>query len=293
MRRLLVALGLPLVLVAVAACSATDTTADALPDGVTVSAYQTRSDAALRRVELSVSNDSPEPLHVTGLSLRSDQFERPAVWAKKGTTIAAGTTVDLPVTLSAPDCDAEAGALAAAIEFETDGRTARVTVPVPDDDGLLARLAAADCLAERVAEHAEIAAATLPRTTMIGDRLVAQLDLTVKPTGEPGMVRIDEVRGTTLLRPADPVTGLPVEAQPIARTIDEDSAASGSQPIVITLLLVPNRCDAHAVAEDKRGTILPLHVALDGGVEGVLSVAATDDVKNALIRYVQTACGTP
>jgi hypothetical protein len=73
------------------------------------------------------------------------------------------------------------------------------------------------------------------------------------------------------------------------------AVAGDAPPSVLTLSLVPSRCDPHAVAEDKLGTVFPLEVSVTaeaGDVRiGVLSVTASDDVRAALYDFVDRSCG--
>ena len=104
-----------------------------------------------------------------------------------------------------------------------------------------------------------------------------------------GAFTIESARGTTLLAQLDPTTGELVNAREIGLVVDAASA-----PSTIELDLVPNRCDPHAIAEDKRGTIIPLRVGFAGDPagEGVgeIAVATSPDVAAALYDFVRAAC---
>jgi hypothetical protein len=54
----------------------------------------------------------------------------------------------------------------------------------------------------------------------------------------------------------------------------------------------PARCDPHAVAEDKVGTLLPVELEV-GGATGVVKVAAPPALRADLYRFVAVACGWP
>jgi len=265
-------------------CAAGDSTA--LPPGVSVSVQQSRADVGIRRLQVAVHNDSPDPLRITGLALESAQLAEAAVWAKDSTTVAAGRTVNLPVSLPEPRCGDEPSAPVALLEFElSDGSTGSARLVADDPSGRMPRLAAEDCLARDVAGLASITAATLPRVESIGDVTVARLDLSIDPTGAPGALLIEEAGGSVLLSLADPADGARVTTRGLGLRVDGRDAAS-----VVTLTLVPARCDPHAIAEDKRGTVFGLRVAVEGGAAGTYSVAASDDVKLALYDFVRTAC---
>ena len=58
-----------------------------------------------------------------------------------------------------------------------------------------------------------------------------------------------------------------------------------------TATLVPSRCDAHAIAEDKQGTRFRVSVDLDGR-RGQVALVAPDDVVVALYGFVREACAS-
>jgi hypothetical protein len=274
-----------------------------LPDGVSVSVYQSRTGLAERRLQVSVHNESGVDLEIDGLVLESDQFAEPAVWAKDSTTIAAGRTVALPVALPGPRCGDDVPEATAILDFALpDGARGSARLPAEDPYERMPRLAAEDCLGEAAARHATISADTLPRVEAVAGTVVARLDLRVEPRdpgedngaeqdgaerdaeGPEGALVIEEARGTVLLSLADPSDGQRTVGTPVALTID-----GRSQTSALTLTLVPARCDPHAIAEDKRGTIFPLQVAVDG-TSGTVYVAAAPAVKAALYDFVRAAC---
>ncbi|MFD3443326.1 hypothetical protein ACFDTO_01845 [Microbacteriaceae bacterium 4G12] len=263
-----------------------------LPDGITVAVQQSRSDVAQRRLKVSVTNDGLDPLTVTGLRFSAPQFTEAAVWPKASTTVRPGTTVDLPVALAAPDCSAD-GPPTVTLRFRAeetakdgDPREHEATVTPDDLFDRLPALRAEDCLADAVAAVAIITAPGPVRTTDAGGSPAVTLDLVVAPTGNAGSFRIDTVTGTTLLAPADTTTGDRRDAVAIDATVSADAGRT-----TVPLTFVPNRCDAHAIAEDKRGTILPLHVTGPDGVAGIVPVPPDETTRSALYAFVAEACG--
>ena len=55
--------------------------------------------------------------------------------------------------------------------------------------------------------------------------------------------------------------------------------------------LTPNRCDAHALAEDKQGTYFPVPVTLPDGRTQDYSVAVSQDLRGELYRLYARLCG--
>ncbi|TWH25767.1 hypothetical protein L600_000900000170 [Isoptericola variabilis J7] len=87
------------------------------------------------------------------------------------------------------------------------------------------------------------------------------------------------VGATTLMAPAD---GGP------AWTGD---ALVGDGEGRLRLDVVPARCDPHAVAEDKRGTFVPVYAVVDGEEQPVVYLPMPDELKAELFAYVSEACG--
>ena len=52
----------------------------------------------------------------------------------------------------------------------------------------------------------------------------------------------------------------------------------------------PARCDPHAIADDKVGTLLPLRVSA-GGRDGVVKIDAGAMLRGRIHDFVSTACG--
>ena len=93
-------------------------------------------------------------------------------------------------------------------------------------------------------------------------------------------MRIDRVYGTTLLNAEDGIDW----------TLGVDVAA-GDPPLVLSLPVRPARCDAHAIADDKRGTILPFDIATGDGRAGRLDVPSAPGLKAELYAYYAERCG--
>jgi hypothetical protein len=94
---------------------------------------------------------------------------------------------------------------------------------------------------------------------------------------------IDRIEGTTLLG----------EDQDMPWPRSVAVSAGGQRPgqdTVLGLHIRPARCDPHAVAEDKVGTLLPLRVRV-GGREGVLKIGAGGLLRGRIYDFVTSACG--
>ena len=58
----------------------------------------------------------------------------------------------------------------------------------------------------------------------------------------------------------------------------------------MALRYVPGRCDAHALAEDKQGTLLPVTVSIDDAAPGRIVLAVPAAVRSQIYRYVADYC---
>lgn len=273
-----------LVALSVAGCATPS--APATPDGITVNLHQTRPDLSLRKLEVAITNGTDSVLSISRLVFTSTQFVGPVSWDGGGTSIRPNVTADLPVLLPAPACTDEA--VVATVEFDyslADGRTGTATITPSDEFDRMPELALEDCFDKSITDVASIEATTPPRIGQLGGATVAEYDLTITPTGAPGTVTIDRALSAILIAPADPATGVAGDFVPMDVSINGTDA-----PSVLTLTIVANRCDVHAIAEDKRGTFLGLNVTNPDGVAGTIFIIPTDAVKEALYAFVREVC---
>lgn len=282
MRRLLA-----LVFIAALTClSACAPAPAALPDGVTVSVFQNRFDYGVRQLELKVSNDSDAPITVTRAALDSSRFTAPAIWDRPQ-LVPVGSARDLKVQLGDPACGNEPPVDTVTIDFTLEnGTTSSASVTPTDETGRLEVINAEDCVGVALATHAALAGPeTLTWTP--GAHTPAAVDISVTPTAADGTATIVFAKGTVLLSLVD-ASGAEVYQQDVNLVVNADSPAS-----VIRLLVVPARCDPHAVAEDKRGTFFPLEVETSEGAGGRIFVPVSDEVRASLYEFFGDYCGLP
>lgn len=280
MKRLLRALTAGLVLLAATGCTATP----ALPVGVDVTLFQTRFDYAERILELKVSNGSGEPVTVTLATFSSPRFAESASWTRH-TVIPAGGARDLRVELPAAVCDSESDPTPSVeLSLELADGSVRVGVLDPQDPtDRLATILGEDCLAAAAAEHAAISIAdTVTWTTGAGTP--AEVQFVLVPTGAEGSLTVTGARSTILFA----LVG--EDSRAVAEVQERVVIDAGSAETVIRLEVEPARCDPHAVAEDKRGTIFPLDVKVGGGLGGTIWVAASQSTKSELYAFIEDWC---
>jgi hypothetical protein len=262
------------------------TTPADLPEGVTVSVFQTRFDYGIRQLELKVSNATNEPLTITRAALDSNRFASEAVWDRPQ-TVPAGAARDLKVLLAVPVCDGAAPTDIVALEFTlSSGESGSARVIPSDEGGRLDAISAEDCLSVSVAHHVAL---NPPATVewMPGAHAPATLNFSVEPTTAAGSLTVHFVSGTVLLSLVDPL-GQPVYQQDLELRFDASTPAS-----VIPLRVIPGRCDPHAIAEDKRGTFFAFEVSTSDNTAGRLFVGVSDDVRATLYEFYADYCDLP
>ncbi|WP_251856689.1 hypothetical protein [Herbiconiux sp. L3-i23] len=237
---------------------------------------QLRGDISVGRIQLRLVNEADSTIEVTSARLVSPLLGGEVRWTKAPARIAAGATVDLPFLLPVLDCIEDAEPLSAVLQTGTEGGDPRAFTVIPDDPlGALARLEGETCLKQRVAETVEMTGSSV-EVTGSGSDAVARLTVSVRPTGGGAAVVLDSIRSTVLLTPRGG------EQWPLGLVID---ASSEEQEVVLDI--VPRRCDAHALGEDKVGTVFP--VVVDG--DGSFPLPLADGVKNQLLDFVSLHCG--
>lgn len=257
--------------------------ADGLPAGVTVELRQTRADVAGRQAAVSVHNGTERPIEIGAVSVADPRFAEPATrTVARTSTVPPGATVDIRVQLAQVACDAPADAAATVTldvrDAETDAVTPR-TAPIVDVVPFVAALHENECL-QVAAERS--AAVSLGTFTASAAGEPARLDLDVVPAPGEGTLRIVGIRETNLLT----FPGLVDAVYPL----DLDQTGTDRTPQSVALPLLPARCDAHAVQEDKRGTVFRLLVEVDGRA-GSYDLAATPEQRGEILAWVAAWCG--
>lgn len=276
MRPLAALLGILLASGALAACTPS---APAIPDGVSVVVYQPRTDVALGRLAIQVVNATDTDLEVTAARLVSPDFTADVVWPGGGSTVHAGLKLDLRADLPTIACEG-ASDPHAELAVATPGGPATGELAITDPFGLLARLHSEQCVGQEIT-----AIATLTPTELIvpGGQQPAILVIDVAPTGAGGSFTIDWVDGTTLVQPA--IDGQAAQELPLGIEV------SSAGPAELRVPFVPNRCDAHAIAEDKIGTIIPFYVTTEDADQVRWPFPMPIELRAAFYDFYESYCG--
>jgi hypothetical protein len=257
-----------------------------------VEVNQSRDQYGKQAIQLLLTNVSGGPLTIAAAQLTSPLFHGDILWEPTGGSfeLLPGQPTSLPARLPAAACGDGARSSGeqpvATVRYSAPGEVdVREVRPAADDPfSVLERNNRELCLA---AEAAAVAAIVLdPRLEVAPGSRTAVIRLVIIPRDPPGAqpdttavsLTITSIDGTTLL--AEPDSG------PWPQNIQ---VTQGDPPTEIPLPIRPARCDPHAVAEDKVGTLLPLRVSVRGR-EGLLKIPAGSALRGQIYDFVTAAC---
>ncbi|MCU1413247.1 MAG: hypothetical protein JWN80_587 [Microbacteriaceae bacterium] len=247
---------------------------------LSVSFFQYRSDLAVRHSQIEVHNRSKVAITVTSATFSSAWFTKTVSSASAPSQVPAGSTIDFPVALPKGVCSSTTPKPVVTVHYTTaDGTKGATTLTPTLPYHTISSLHAEDCSLAEFQKVATITAAGALRFEPVGDKQNALIDFTITPTGAPGSVEILSTQNTTLLS----------QTEGELRTIDETFTAASS-PTVLTLDVVPSRCEAHVIAEDKVGTVIPFRVNAGPYKDAVFTIAVPQSMKNQLLDYVGDYC---
>lgn len=274
------ALALVLLPGALVGCAAAEPAPPALPDGLVTSIQQGRMDVEARQLVVRVENTTAAPVTVEHLAFTAPALDGELAYDDPF-ELSAGEAIAIRIDIPGSRCDVPSAAGTVELAVVTDAGAATGTLTPDDPFDTLARLNNADCLAESVAAVAEITMPEQLRSTGSGPDRRAVIDVQVTPvaSGSASML-LSQVANTTLLS-NEAGAGWPLGIE----------VAAGSDPFTIELPVAPARCDAHAIADDKRGTIMGFDITTSDGRAGRLDRPSGDTLKAELYAYYGERCG--
>jgi hypothetical protein len=262
-------------------CTPAASVPTSLPRGVTVSLFQNRSDYPIRHLEVQIHNTTKSTVTVTSGSFSSAFFSKSVAMQYMPYDLEPGDQVAFPVALAAAACDKPKPAPRVSIRFTDAKGTGSATVTPRVLYNTLSEIHSHDCALETF----EKVVAITPGSEVTWSKdasgaLVSHLDLDFTPTGAAGTVSLNSIENTTLL---DLTLNTPV---PLV-------LSSSSAPLKLTLSAVPDRCETHALGEDKIGTVVPFHVTTSAYSNGYFGLVLSNKLKFEYYRYFALACGYP
>ena len=279
MRRLLAVLSI--LIVAGCAAAPTDTHGD--DGGLTLAVVQSRDDHGARIVAIELHNERDDDVTLRRATLTTAQLSAPAVW-DKGTVLRSGLTIDLRVQLPEAACPrADDITPTVTVEFTTAAGVERTITGTPSQPAeVLSSIAEEDCIAAALDDQAEVTVTAVEYTPGSGG--YAALVVRIHPRAVDGSVTIESVGATVLLGLVAPAGGL-TQQYPLGRVVEQ-----GGDDSDLRITIVPNRCDSHAIAEDKRGTFIPLQISASNGVQGIYYLAVSDSQRGEIYAFVTDYC---
>lgn len=245
-----------------------------------VELHQARAEIVDRVLRVWVDNAGPTDVTVTSARLTSAWLDGTSRSAEPK-LVPAGTVRQVPVALTDTLCGpADAADPVVELDLADDaGRTATVRLVPTDPRGALTAVHDENCAAAAFATGARIVVDGDLVLTPDPGGATATLALHLERVPGGPVVTLDEIERTTLLDTAEG------DSWPVALS----TAPGGTTSTVI--VAEPARCDAHAVAEDKRGTFLPVRTTVDGVPQALFYVDLGADLRGQVHRFVGEACG--
>jgi hypothetical protein len=260
----------------------------AKPADLAVKVYQLRSDYAIRGAQIEITNRGSSDLTITSASFGSAWFASTVFSPSAPNPLTAKNTVDFRVILAAGRCQSAQAAPVVHVRYRrADGSTGAETITPSIPFQSISVVHGQDCSRQEFEKVAKISIApTLrfdpaiaPGGTDSGQR-AALIDVTFTPTGASGSVTLHSTEDTTLL----------AQREGTLRTLDLTLSAA-SPPTTVTLDYTPTGCEQHRIAEDKIGTLIPMHVDAGPYTDALFSVPVSATMKNALMDWVGVYCG--
>ncbi len=249
------------------------------PDALTAEIRQSRSDWGVRRVQVRLRNKTDAPVDVATAALTTSiAAGRVTSDPTRGRPVPPGRYRDFPVNLGAPVCPAGEAPSSSVVVRTADGQ--EVALSPEDPQGHLARINREDCAERQVRDAVRLELGPDVTAEERDGRLVGALTITATVTDAQAEVSITRVDGTVLLSPLDATAWSPTALTTLC-----------TAPTTVVLEFLPGRCDPHAVAEDKRGTFVPVHVTLDGEPQPVVHLTAPDPLRGQIYDHIAAACG--
>lgn len=231
-----------------------------------------------RTITVQVLDAADGTVTVARAEVSSDRFEE-MVWTGEETF---EHQLQLDLTLPPTRCGTGSDADVTLTYRLGEGPWIRSTTTATDLYGSVGQLMDRDCAEQTFAEAADL---ELGRHRVVGSGRDSRflLPLTIRASGERPDVAFTGLESTVLFTVAG-TPGLYPEAGPLplstGTTYDE------------VLEITPSRCDAHALAEDKVGTLFPVHLTAPGLPEDAsFHLPISDEVRGDLRAFFAPHCG--
>lgn len=256
----------------------------ALPGTLTAYVDQSRVARVGRSVFVRLVNSAETTVTVTRAEISSARFGE-VLWTSAAGEGEEGKEIvnegDLEFELPPATCGTGSDADVRLTYRVGDGPELVSETLATDRYGAIALFLDRDCAEQTMAEAAEV---VLGEHRVVGEGRESyfELPVTVTASGDRPDVAFGGFEGTVLFRTVPPT--------PLHGLVDELPLAAGASEDVV-LRLAPTRCDPHALAEDKVGTLVGVHVTGPGLPAGsAYYLPISDDARGDLRGFFATYC---
>ncbi len=251
----------------------------ALPDGLTLHLDQSRVQRQGRAVFVRLVEETPRRVTVIRAEVSSERFD-PVTWTGERTF---DHEADLDLELPRGRCGRGSDATVRLTYRVDDGPWQVSTAPAKDRYGAVGLFLDRDCAELAMGEAAELSLGT-PRVRGAGRRSVFELPVRLTPTGKRTDVGFAGFEDTVLFRVVDP--------SPRAGRTAVVAMRPGASAVRPVLRLVPSRCDPHALAEDKVGTLIGVRVAApELAANASFYLPLPEETRSSLRGFFAVHCG--
>ncbi|MDP3894985.1 hypothetical protein [Nocardioides sp.] len=251
----------------------------AFPDDLTAYIDQSRLQREGRTLFVRLVNEAERRVTVTHADIESPRFGEITWVGEKSFENEADLEFELPRAGCGTGSDAEVR-----LTYRLDdGPELQSTTTATDRYGAVALFMDRDCAEERLRAAATLELGVV-RIVGEGKNSVYELPVTLTPTGAQEDVGFVGFEDTVLFRQ---VFGSAHVDEGVTYPLGPDDP-----PVEVVLRLVPGRCDPHALADDKVGTLVPVRVtAPDLPSAAAFYLPIGDDRRAVLRGFVPTYCG--
>lgn len=221
-----------------------------LPEELVAHFDQSRLQRIGREVFVRLVHEGEGTVTVTRAEIGSDRFPT-VTWTGEKTFM---NEADLEFDLPPAGCGRGAAAQVRLTYRMDDGPEQVSLTRAEDRYGAVGLLLDRDCAEQTLAEAATLEVGE-PEVVGEGRSSRFRLPVTLTANGERPEVRFEGFEGTVLFTVTEPRRLYP-QARPVAM--------NPSTTYDVVLAVAPTRCDPHALAEDKVGTLFPVHVGGPG-----------------------------
>lgn len=261
-----------------AACGTTEPRETAWPDGLTAYLDQTRLQRNTGEAFVRLVNDTGASIEVSRVEVSSDRF-RSRWTGSEPVDPEMDFDFDMPRGKCGEGGDADLTLTWRETGEEGEWRTSTGTAE--DRYANIDRLLDRDCAERTLTEAADITVGE-PRVEGGGKQSVFVLPVTFAPTEALPEVTFDGWEGTVLFQ-------LAAETPTWPRATPEPMTG---EPATLELRVMPARCDPHALADDKVGSLFRVHVGgpdVPDGANYFLPLSKAQ--KTALYDFLPGYCG--